>query len=353
MSHARNFVQIVVAQICVAVGIALLSGCNATIIKSTKLNDSNPPHEFQHYYALPKALLTVEIVPDADVDEKACDAQGKKFFKEEIKLVPDQDHRYQLRFLSNAAFKDTIKITTNDSGILTKVTTMSTDESVTVTNKLLALATEIEKLSKVATFSLPSPVVKVVGSPNCETISGYLLPSVQEILLGKYRVSVKKVLAPTESVNATAPAKTLPTANNNNCPGDGICYRPLAPYLIEVRENGKSQARLSKIVLLPDVETTLSLQISRAPFVAQKADFTFKDGMLTESDIDRPSSVAGFVDIPINIAKALVSIPAALLDLKITNTKKESSVADEQLKLLKKQQELLDELVKQQKKPTP
>ncbi|MCP4038474.1 MAG: hypothetical protein GY733_16150, partial [bacterium] len=62
------------------------------------------------------------------------------------------------------------------------------------------------------------------------------------------------------------------------------------------------------------------LPIERAPFVTSKFSVDFTNGLLTKMTSTKPSEILGFMSIPIDIARAIVSIPGELLQVKVTNT---------------------------------
>jgi hypothetical protein len=80
---------------------------------------------------------------------------------------------------------------------------------------------------------------------------------------------------------------------------------------------------------------------------------TFDNGVLTSAQYDDPSTLTGFLSIPIDIAKAVVSIPSALFRFTITrqtdvaelNAKNDvlaaqSKLAQTQLELLQTERKL-------------
>ncbi|MCE1198106.1 MAG: hypothetical protein LWW85_03985, partial [Marinilabiliales bacterium] len=58
---------------------------------------------------------------------------------------------------------------------------------------------------------------------------------------------------------------------------------------------------------------------------------TMQDGLVLSNEINNPSSVEGFAMIPVNIAKAIVSIPTQLVQFKFDNTTKLEALEKEKL----------------------
>lgn len=73
--------------------------------------------------------------------------------------------------------------------------------------------------------------------------------------------------------------------------------------------------------------------ITRSAFVKKVNKISIVDGIITSNAISKPSSIEGLASIPIDIAKAVVSIPAQLLSVKIDNTKNATELQVEKLKL--------------------
>lgn len=89
------------------------------------------------------------------------------------------------------------------------------------------------------------------------------------------------------------------------------------------------------LVSVPHPTRTIPLDVSRAAFASADTKLTMTEGRLTKFDYSKGSEAVGAASIPIDIAKAFVSIPAALFDFKV------KKVQDDK-ELVAAQQELLD-----------
>lgn len=341
---------------------AMLCACQTPMLKIDLAAGGKPGH----YYSLPMALVEVQLVPGALVDPQKC--AGQDFLTTKPKIIADPRHRYVLEYQANSMFKDVITVETSEEGLLKAVNTTTTDQAVAITNKLLELGTEISKIANKSGVDVNQASIKT--QTDCKPIADYL-PHAEQLKddatsadhkIGDYTVSIKLYDKPNSDKSASsstdagrAGSASAPPTSPNPVPIVGsefVWYRPLVRYVLSVTEKveTKEYVRATQVLLLPDRAQAIPLPVTRTPFVEQTLNYTFTDGSLKKTEITRPSTVAGFIDIPINLAKAIISIPAALLDFKITNTKKEASLADEQTKLLQKQATLLEELVKQQNK---
>ena len=104
---------------------------------------------------------------------------------------------------------------------------------------------------------------------------------------------------------------------------DGIAYRPLAPLMLKLMAGENEADSLS--ILLPNGAPVVCLPVSRSGFVERVGSIEFQDGMIKAIALKKPSEALAFVSIPIEIGKAIVSIPAELVQIKINseNSKKD------------------------------
>ena len=103
------------------------------------------------------------------------------------------------------------------------------------------------------------------------------------------------------------------------------------------------------IVLAPNEARVLGVDLTRANFVVNHTNLELSNGMLTKFDLSKPSEALGFIQIPIDVAKSIVSIPSALFKFKTTSVTQDAGLInaqgsrlDSQAKLLDSQQKLLD-----------
>ncbi len=93
------------------------------------------------------------------------------------------------------------------------------------------------------------------------------------------------------------------------------------------------------------------IPVNRTAFVKRVNKIGIQDGVILSNEINKPSSVEGFLSIPIDIAKAVVSVPAQLIQFKFDNTKRlddlekaklnyEKSIQESQKFALTKEQEI-------------
>ncbi len=105
---------------------------------------------------------------------------------------------------------------------------------------------------------------------------------------------------------------------------NGIFYRPLLPYTFAIEINNTLYH--PTVVYLPNKAPILSIDISRKAFIPYKLTIDFENGILKQVTWVKSSEVVGFLKIPIDVAKAIVSIPAELLTVKVNNITQEKNL---------------------------
>jgi alpha-beta hydrolase superfamily lysophospholipase len=116
-------------------------------------------------------------------------------------------------------------------------------------------------------------------------------------------------------------------------------------------------------VELPNAAPAFLIRVSRSLFVERKTMLTFKDGVLTDVSIDKPSSVAAFVNLPLQAVQVLVQIPVKALTIRTNEYANRKALIQVQAQLIQtlidyqKQQEAATEpatkMPKAGKEPSP
>lgn len=94
-------------------------------------------------------------------------------------------------------------------------------------------------------------------------------------------------------------------------------------------------------VSVPDATTLYVLPVTGAAMTKSSTKYVFKDGMPTELSLDEPSALAAVAGLPVDIVKALVSIPGEIIKLRVDYSTQEKAELDGQVKLIEAQISLL------------
>jgi hypothetical protein len=97
----------------------------------------------------------------------------------------------------------------------------------------------------------------------------------------------------------------------------GLLFRTKTPASVLIKNIAdETEVKLPGLIFI-DKSFVFSVPIRRNPFVKRKHDLVIKSGVLISHVLVKPSSVLGFIGIPIAFAKAIVSIPAQLISFRI------------------------------------
>jgi hypothetical protein len=101
---------------------------------------------------------------------------------------------------------------------------------------------------------------------------------------------------------------------------------------------------LNRILYLPNGGPILSLDVLRAALVEKKNEITLENGMLTSAKQTKPSEILAGLNIPLEIIKALVSLPTDLIQLKINYSKADQAYLTQQLNEIVAREALMKKL---------
>ena len=132
-------------------------------------------------------------------------------------------------------------------------------------------------------------------------------------------------------------------------PIKGVLTRPMTTAKIRVTTDSDSMLMVNRelVVNVIDESKLILIPISRVAFVHKKQSLTFRQGVLVSNDLDVPSLMEGIISVPIEIAKAIIALPAELVQLKFnfSGGKDRIDQLEQNMKLLQEQQsELLKKL---------
>jgi hypothetical protein len=122
----------------------------------------------------------------------------------------------------------------------------------------------------------------------------------------------------------------------------GILYRIPQPYrlLIYHRRDSADEWALQRTttVHLENLSPVLALRVTRAIFANKTINFFFQEGALQTACVSKGSELAGFVEIPLEIARGIVAVPGAIAMIRIGAVDSEKKLVEAQTKLAQLQQ---------------
>jgi hypothetical protein len=132
----------------------------------------------------------------------------------------------------------------------------------------------------------------------------------------------------------------------------GLFYRPRHPYRLSIYSKAdpgrRAPWRLSRTftVELENMSPVLSLGISRAIFAGRNASFVFDQGTLLNACVAKSSELEGFVEIPLEIAKSIVEVPASIVKVRIGQAENEKLLLQTESLLYAAQKAQLEAITK-------
>jgi hypothetical protein len=330
--------------------------------------------------------------------------------------VPDPNAALMLEYVPEIASDDVFKLEVGSNGLLSNVKSTSTDQSGAVILKLVELAKEVIKLAPALTMmtskgqtddatrtecynalqkmsvadelnlsdvlrfeaassssgTYQNPTVapdevlsKQVASLNSRALLAMQKRSVHAEPAGSLVSSIRldgKPLSPVPgSVAATPPAVTAERKAYS-----GVVFRTMAPRRLSIAVDAEGLSfrhciirniaayQNSATVMIADPAHTFVADTSRAILVSKKVDLIVSDGVLTGIEVDKKSELLQIVSLPVEILKAIASIPGEVLSVKVKQLTDENKLTTAQADLLKAQIELIKQkqaLLDAQKKP--
>lgn len=148
-------------------------------------------------------------------------------------------------------------------------------------------------------------------------------------------------------------ASDIPAEKDNKL-WEGLFYRRQLPYRLDVYKittaEQKSSPILSKSLYfeLPNASPPELLKIKGSLFASREFGAEFTDGLLVANKEVKPSEALAVVALPYDITKALISVPAEIIQLKVNYSSKAQSLVDAQIKY----QDTLKAISDKQKSPS-
>lgn len=325
--------------------LACLPSCNKPV-SIEKIHSDQQSFTGMSYF-LPKGIV------DLTISKKIKIENGKERFEieliiDEVKYVADPEFHYAIKINHNIFFHDKISVTVDANGFLSAINTTVTDKTPEIIDKIANAPIEI--------FG-GAPEVAIRPDRTYEINFSLDPTSIED------RSRLNQVLSQVDSEIAFSarPVSNLPVMRRNrpDCNTDP-CFRTAMPYALELYTTNRVSATTvvsRAVVILPNKHVVGQIALTRAPFVTKKFDLTFTSGMLTKADLDNPSEALAFIQIPINVAKAIVSIPSAMLDFKTRRIVSDNNVLkaqkenlDLQKNIIEAQRKLLEARVNSDKK---
>ncbi len=128
----------------------------------------------------------------------------------------------------------------------------------------------------------------------------------------------------------------------------GLAYRMPAPYWVSLLSKSAGNCLLTPdqqtqtvSVNLPDPTQTFVLPSQAGAFTKSVTTHAFKDGIPTEFSTTRPSEILAVANLPLDLARAIISVPTEMLKLKVDYNNQAQALTEAQSKILQSRLDLL------------
>lgn len=311
------------------------------------------------------------------------------------KIVPDLRFPYFLEYNPSIGTDDEVIIGVGSNQLLQTTTSKSTDQTGAFLGTLAQIAAEALKLT--VAFDVHhgkppeakpgvdcSPLVPMKLStyldPTPESNSNFSQAYITEKFLLNTPIKIK--ITQVHGASNVTPGYCIAPSKEGVCSdkktgegihstgslfkGTGVLFRSLALYSITITVDPEKEMVDKKpwclgaqsrtfTVMAPNDGHIFAVDVSRTRLVQKKTNLTIVDGMLTQIDLNKPSSLLAGAKIPLDIIKAIASIPNDILTLRIKRIQDEGSLTKAQGDLLLNEIQRLknENLLQQQRNVVP
>ena len=318
-------------------------------------------------YYLPESIIKVavksKIAMEFDRNGDFLDASlVQQDYEVSVVNAPDTTQSYCLAYNLNPFSSDKIKIALDESGLLQTADFEMDSKAPEIISALADAPAEILETQRFR--ALKKPALKTEDNilefidyekefkiPASETI-GRTKNIDWEILLESKTQDLNKI--ETKQVGFTIEARAFGTPQqftagfsieaDKKFKAPGLLFRSKSQYNIHFNNNDVGESVLEDVDLI-NKKQIFSVPIKTTPFVKREQKIQIHKGTFYGHELVNPSALEGFISIPINLTKAIVSIPAQLLRFRIDNlgVKRDLETAKRELK--QEQQQRLEQEV--------
>jgi hypothetical protein len=278
-----------------------------------------------------------------------------------VNLVPDRTQALCLDYLSLPTSRDVVTVQRDPAtGLLTGLSSDVTDRTPQIINTLIATGENLAiAAGRTGTTGTPTtnetldiefdPFVysELMAAKRamqrfgfCLYVEGYSFPS------ASHSSGASLVAAQRWCSARYPPAYQNPSARFSSPPvapeimRTGVLYRPNMTQKIVLLQKadpdgpGPWLLYQTKRFEMPNVSPILSVGVQRAIFANRKTTLAFNNGVLTDVAIDKGSELAGFVQIPLAVAQAVVSVPGQIITFRLTDANNQAALLNAQSQLI-------------------
>lgn len=232
---------------------------------------------------------------------------------ESLAVQADPNYRYVAHLSHNGTRDDDLTLEVNSEGLLTSTKITAADKTGEILVELAGAASaaaqpgmEDYDSERDAVRCLGPKVLVFNPADKYEAQGTSLLPAFDSInkQLLEYGISLSH-----DSIPA------IPDGDDLEPKWGAVYYRAPMPIVVSVHQDERVIS--SSVVNVPQLGPTAYIPMKANAFVTTVDELTFTDGSVTKWNTKRPSEALAIVKVPVDIMKAVVSVPAGIFKLRV------------------------------------
>jgi len=341
---------------------SFVAGCKILDTRPIRMESGEICHTAMGAYFLPRSNIAITIGQSAKHPEAPI-----KFTLSDARPGADRNQIYCLDYLGSGFAEDTVNVTRDGNGLLTKITSVAADKSKEIALKIaqigLIAATGNPDVSfRAADFGTESDWT-TLASYEFDPFDRERLAEVNTVLASVfgYCLTVDRHTLPNRDTQIYCndprryqlarqdpDAPEVPAVADLEEANRGILYRPNQTHQLFVFRRPDPQVRTpwklyqTKQVEMPNIAPIFSIGVDRSIFVTRSTTLEFDYGVLRDIYIEKPSEALEFVEIPLRVVQAIVKVPAEILKVRIAATDNQKKLIDAQKELILNQRAAIE-----------
>ena len=305
---------------------AMAGGCTQRLVISQPIEtapDAGDDERGGLVYSLPMTVIAV-----AGAQDKSTNAVT---YTVTPAILPDPSARYRLKYGPSGFTDDDLNLGTDTNGLLTSTKANATDRTGDI---IVAIAKIAGASMQLAPSALTKETAEMYPFTVIFTVDELLKPGGNE-LPDKTTIEVDNQWAlPQAEVTGAAPSCSF-----------SVCFRRVFPIKASIfRANRKAtdKPRFQFAFVAVNPHQTEGIDLKTASLVTRQNSVTFTSGLIQTVVINQQSTVLAIASLPLTVLKAILSVPAELLTLKVTNVNAQGNLVQGQANLLTQMKALID-----------
>lgn len=345
-----NFITIILTLLSLAVIIYIIGRvlAGAKIITSQIVKDPEEV-EADQLYSLPAHALTLKATAWVAVSRSVATQQIRHAAVQQlsidplIRIEPDTKVLVTIKYTNDWFSNDQLRLTTSPTSLLENITVETEDRIGAIIAQIVnapadATGSQVQAMNIIEQVAPPQDellTTEIIQFSNILEIStdaakANPVPVPWTILIADIPSGKPYVLDAGFSLEKAIAADPLTLEKQSF---EGLFTRRLIQQTWTIQMPGLQQ-KISFSGLVPDPASLIKVPVKRPYFIKKTQLPKMANGLLVENFINKTSEVEALVSIPLRIAKAILSVPAQLLQFKIIQQKQQSASEQSLLELL-------------------